>query len=69
VRPALLSVSVGACAQSSITLFGLLDEELNFTYNAGGSKAYQMTSNDLVTSRWGLKGTEDFGAVQTINRL
>lgn len=58
---ALLCASAGACAQSSISLFGLLDEGLNFTNNAGGSKAYQMTSNDLVTSRWGLKGTEDLG--------
>ncbi|MDE1180387.1 porin [Paraburkholderia sp.] len=61
VAVALLFASAGAYAQSSVTLFGLLDEGLNFTSNAGGKKAYQLTSVDLVTSRWGLKGTEDLG--------
>jgi predicted porin len=50
-----------AHAQSSVTLFGLLDEGINLTSNAGGHKAWQMSSVDLVTSRWGLKGSEDLG--------
>jgi predicted porin len=57
----LLIASAGAYAQSSVTLFGILDEGLNFTNNAGGHTAYQMTSVDLGTSHWGLRGTEDLG--------
>ncbi|GAB7539230.1 porin [Burkholderia sp. 3C] len=58
---ACLCVSYGAQAQSSVTLFGVLDEGINFTSNAGGHAAWQQTSVDLVTSRWGIKGNEDLG--------
>lgn len=54
-------VSLSASAQSSVTLFGVLDEGINYTSNAGGKSAWQMASIDLATSRWGLKGTEDLG--------
>ncbi|HZZ05004.1 porin [Paraburkholderia sp.] len=57
----LLFASAGAYAQSSVTLFGVLDEGVNFTNNAGGGKAYQMASVDLAVSRWGLKDSEDLG--------
>lgn len=58
--PALL-VAGTAHAQSSITLYGLIDEGLNFTSNAGGHNAYQLKSGDTYGSRWGLKGSEDLG--------
>ncbi|KXU91903.1 porin [Caballeronia megalochromosomata] len=58
---ALLFASAVAQAQSSVTLFGVLDEGLNLTSNANGHKTWQMSSVDLVTSRWGLKGSEDLG--------
>ncbi|MFM0047813.1 porin [Paraburkholderia sediminicola] len=52
----------GTChAQSSVLLFGTLDEGINFTSNASGKHAFQMTSVDLVASRWGLKGDENLG--------
>ncbi len=54
-------VSTAAFAQSSVTLYGVLDEGLNFTNNAGGGKAYQMSTADLAVSRFGLKGSEDLG--------
>ena len=57
----LLFASAAAHAQSSVTLFGVLDEGLNFTNNAGGHTAWQTSSVDLATSRWGLKGSEDLG--------
>src|SRR6478609_5754804 len=61
----LAAISLFACAtahaQSSVTLFGVLDEGINLTSNAGGHKAWQTSSVDLVTSRWGLKGSEDIG--------
>ncbi|OBR53136.1 porin [Paraburkholderia tropica] len=55
-------VSLSASAQSSVTLFGVLDEGLNYTNNVGGKSAWQTSSIDLATSRWGLKGNEDLGA-------
>jgi predicted porin len=61
VSAVLLVLSTGASAQSSVTLFGSLDEGLNITSNAAGSRAYQMSSIDVQTSRWGIKGKEDIG--------
>ena len=58
--PALLLAGT-AHAQQSITLYGLIDEGLNFTSNAGGHRAWQMSSGDTFGSRWGLKGSEDLG--------
>ncbi|CAM2198065.1 general bacterial porin, GBP family [Paraburkholderia kururiensis] len=50
-----------AQAQSSVTLYGLIDEGFDFTSNVGGERAYQMVSGIAQGSRWGLKGTEDLG--------
>ncbi|MBN3761749.1 porin [Burkholderia sp. Ac-20365] len=58
--PALAVCSV-AHAQSSVTLYGLIDEGLNFTSNANGHHGYQMVSGDTVGSRWGIRGSEDLG--------
>ena len=52
-----LGLSVQAHAQSSVTLYGLIDEGFNFTNNAAGHRGYQMVSGDTVGSRWGLKGS------------
>ena len=56
-----MGFSLTAHAQSTVTLYGLIDQGINFTSNSGGSKAYQMVSGDTVGSNWGLKGTEDLG--------
>ncbi|RQU79449.1 porin [Burkholderia cenocepacia] len=56
-----LLVSGTALAQSKVTLYGVLDEGLDFTTNAGGHSAYQMVSGDSWGSRWGIKGNEDLG--------
>jgi predicted porin len=50
-----------AYAQNSVTLYGLIDEGLDITSNAGGHRGYQMVSGDTVGSRFGLKGSEDLG--------
>ncbi|WP_415859471.1 porin [Burkholderia sp. BCC1977] len=50
-----------AHAQSSVTLYGTLDEGINFTSNAGGHRAYAMVSGDTFSSGFGLTGTEDLG--------
>ncbi|MFP3244770.1 MAG: porin, partial [Paraburkholderia sp.] len=48
-------------AQSSVTLYGVIDEGFNYTSNVGGHAAYEMESGYAQGSRWGLKGTEDLG--------
>ncbi|MFT4437776.1 porin [Caballeronia sp. 15715] len=57
----LLMFAVPALAQSSVTLYGLIDEGIDYTNNAKGQKAYQLESGYLAGSRWGIKGTEDLG--------
>jgi predicted porin len=67
-RPLILALALGALgasgasyAQSTVTLYGLIDEGFNFTSNAGGHRGYQMVSGDTAGSRWGVKGSEDLG--------
>lgn len=54
-------VTSAAFAQSSVTLYGIIDEGFGFTNNASGNKAWQFQSGWVAGSRWGLKGTEDLG--------
>ena len=55
------AVTLPVHAQSSITLYGVLDEGINYTNNAGDKSAYQLESGYAQSSRWGLKGSEDLG--------
>lgn len=48
-------------AQSSVTLYGLLDEGLSYTSNQGGHSAWLLQSGGGSLSRWGLRGAEDLG--------
>jgi general bacterial porin, GBP family len=59
-----------AHAQSSVTLFGLIDTGVVYQNNARvtpssatspGASAWSMQSGNIYTSRWGLRGTEDLG--------
>ncbi|MBN3816882.1 porin [Paraburkholderia sp. Se-20369] len=50
-----------AHAQSSVTLYGIIDEGFLFNNNAKGKQLYSMASGVLQGSRWGLRGTEDLG--------
>jgi GBP family porin len=61
-------VVVGLCiassyahAQSSVTLFGQIDEALAYINNTGGAPAYRMRSGTWIGSQWGLAGSEDLG--------
>lgn len=53
-------------AQSSVTLYGVMDTSIRFTTNqatANGPKdLVAMTNGGLASPRWGLRGTEDLGA-------
>ncbi|WP_027796345.1 porin [Paraburkholderia acidipaludis] len=57
-----LAASASAHAQNSVTLYGLVDEGLDYTNNAGSGSAWRMQSGDVVGSRFGLKGNEDLGS-------
>ncbi|MEM5457366.1 porin [Paraburkholderia phytofirmans] len=48
-------------AQSTVTLYGLIDEGINYTNNVGGNKLFEFQSGTVQGSRWGLKGAEDLG--------
>ncbi|WP_318833865.1 porin [Burkholderia cepacia] len=50
-----------AHAQSSVTLYGLIDAGITYTNNQHGHSAWQETSGSVNGSRWGLRGTEDLG--------
>jgi GBP family porin len=66
-KKSLLAVSAlclsasAAHAQSSVTLYGLIDAGLTYTNNQHGQKNFQATSGDTNGSRWGLRGAEDLG--------
>ncbi|MFZ6746857.1 porin [Undibacterium sp. JH2W] len=52
-----------ASAQSSVVIYGIVDAAVVATSNqtaTGGSK-FSMDAGQLLTSRWGIKGSEDLG--------
>ncbi|MEY8173081.1 porin [Burkholderia multivorans] len=50
-----------AHAQSSVTLYGIIDEGFIFNNNAHGKHLYGLASGVMQGSRFGLRGTEDLG--------
>ncbi|MCX5541634.1 porin [Paraburkholderia sp. CNPSo 3076] len=48
-------------AQSSVTLYGIVDAGLTYTTNINGNRNFAMTSGNVQASRWGLRGVEDLG--------
>jgi predicted porin len=50
-----------AHAQSSVTLYGLIDTGLVYTNNQTGHSAWQVNSSSTQNTVFGLKGTEDLG--------
>jgi predicted porin len=65
---ALAVFAVEAHAQSSVTLYGIIDTGIAYTNSQSasgvpgtGHSAWQQTSNFATNSLWGLKGTEDLG--------
>lgn len=55
------SFASAAHAQSSVTLYGLIDAGILYTSNQQGSSNVQQSSGALNGSRWGLRGSEDLG--------
>ncbi|MBX4145612.1 porin, partial [Ralstonia pickettii] len=60
---ALLGAAGAAQAQSSVTLYGVIDTSITYVHgNDGqGNNAWSMGSGNLQGSRFGLKGAEDLG--------
>jgi GBP family porin len=58
-------VASTAHAQSSVTLYGLIDVGITYTNSqltsSGGHSNVQQTSGSVDGSRWGLRGAEDLG--------
>ncbi|WP_321794733.1 porin [Caballeronia sp. J97] len=57
----LSAFSIAANAQSSVTLYGVIDDGANWTSNVGGHNLYNLSSGVIQGSRWGLRGSEDLG--------
>ncbi|MFM0395175.1 porin [Paraburkholderia phytofirmans] len=53
--------TVVAQAQSSVRLYGVVDESITYTNNQKGSSNVQQTGNRVGGSRWGLRGIEELG--------
>ncbi|QHI98920.1 porin [Xylophilus rhododendri] len=60
VAIAALTASLGAFAQSNVTLFGVLDASLA-RISSGGSHVTGLATGDQTSSRLGFRGTEDLG--------
>jgi GBP family porin len=53
--------AISAHAQSSVTLYGLIDTGLVYTNNQGGHSNWQEVSSSTQNTVFGLKGSEDLG--------
>lgn len=53
--------SSAATAQTSLTLFGTVDDGIQYASNQNGHTAIQMQAGGMGSSKWGLTGTEDIG--------
>jgi len=53
--------ATAAHAQSSVTLYGLIDAGITYTNNQHGHANWQETTGSVNGSRWGLRGAEDLG--------
>jgi len=59
------AVAAPAFAQSSVTLYGIVDAGLVYNSNKAGQSLYGFQSGAAYGDRWGLKGSEDLGSGTT----
>jgi predicted porin len=55
------ALSTSASAQSSVTLYGVVDNALTYASNQHGSSNVYMSQGNLQASKFGLLGSEDLG--------
>ena len=53
--------SLTVFAQSSVTLYGVVDQAVAYVNNQHGHSNVQITQGNLYASKWGLRGTEELG--------
>jgi predicted porin len=59
---AALTLAVSASAQSSMTLYGVVDNSIQYAHDTGGeSHQIKLQSGQMSPSVWGIKGNEDLG--------
>ena len=54
-------VATSAFAQSSVTLYGMVDDAVTYVNNQSGHANWYLRQGNLYASKWGLKGREDLG--------
>ncbi|AJX19035.1 porin [Burkholderia pseudomallei] len=67
-----LALAGPAFAQSSVALYGIVDQSVRYTTHASAANdsAVQMANGAITNSRWGMKGAEDLGdGLKAIFRL
>jgi GBP family porin len=55
------TLPIAAAAQSSVVLYGVIDEGITFNSNQGGSQNWTAAANGMQATRWGLRAVEDLG--------
>jgi predicted porin len=58
-------LSSAAMAQSSVTLYGLVDAGITYVSNANGHGQVAQTGGNMAGDRWGLRSIEDLGGGMT----
>ncbi|MGZ2749236.1 porin [Burkholderia stagnalis] len=61
IAVAAFAASSAAMAQSSITLYGMLDAGIGYTSNINGHQRFGLDGGAAGSNKWGLKGQEDLG--------
>lgn len=56
-----ITATTDAVAQSSVTLYGAVDDALVYANNQKGHSNVYLRQGNLAASKWGLTGTEDLG--------
>jgi predicted porin len=60
---AMMLAASAAQAENNVTVYGLIDNSVEYVSNANaaGNSQMRMTSGGMNTSRWGVRGVEDLG--------
>ena len=58
---AVLAASGAAMAQSSVTMFGVVDTGVSYVKGSGGTSNYGLSTGNMSSSRLGFRGVEDLG--------